>query len=300
MCIINKKRIYAAISVCLALVAFLYYYSKKDILDCLIRDKKLFAFYENNLSIHYINVGQGDCELIRYKDKVILIDAGPKEAENTLINYLKKCKISEITCVIATHPHEDHIGNMSNILNTFKVKKFIAPKVSTNTNCYKKMIAALRKQNLKITPAHRDLKLDFGDLHLDFLAPYKEEYDNLNNYSAVVKLSFKNTSYLFTGDAEKLSESEMLSSGINLKSTVLKLGHHGSNTATTLPFLKKVDPSVAIVSCGKNNTYNHPSKETLQKLISSKTKVFRTDVDGTILLISDGNIIKKLTLNNFI
>lgn len=250
---------------------------------------------KDKLIIHYINVGQGDSELIQYKDKNMLIDSGPYSSKNTLIKYLKSAGIKKLDYVIVTHPHEDHIGNISDIIKEFEIGEFIAPKISSNSSTYSSMIKNLKSKKLKIIVAKPGYNVDLhSDLKCEILAPNNTIYDNINNYSVVNKLTYKNTSFLFTGDAENLSENEMIQKNYNLKANIIKLGHHGSNTASSNEFLKKVNPSVAIISCAKKNKYNHPSPETIKKLKKMNIKLYRTDIDGNIVLFTDGNEIKKL------
>lgn len=243
-----------------------------------------------NLKIHYIDVGQGDSILVEAPNKNLLIDAGPRVSTPKLMSYLKKHKIKKLDYVIATHPHEDHIGGMSTVIKNISIGTFYAPKVTTNTATFRHMITALKNKNLKITAAKAGMSFYLGkNIKCDILAPNSTKYDNLNNYSVVLKITDGKTKFLFTGDAEKLSESEILKKGYNIDSDVLKLGHHGSSTSSTKSFLRKVSPKVAIISCGKNNSYHHPHKETMRKLKEMHIKSYRTDLDGNIIIISDGN-----------
>ena len=254
------------------------------------------AFYidKNKLIIHYIDVGQGDSILIQIHGKNMLIDAGTTESTKGLINYLKKQKISKLDYIIETHPHEDHIGAMSKIIDTFKIDKFYAPKITANTKAFDNMVASLQKKSLKIRIAKAGLNLDLGnDIKCEILAPNSDAYTDINNYSAVIKLVFGNTTFIFEGDAEKLSEDEMINKGYDLACDVLKVGHHGSRTATSEEFLSQTHPKIAIISCGLNNDYGHPHKPTLSKLNAINSKIYRTDKDGTILLESDGTKISK-------
>lgn len=249
----------------------------------------------DKLIIHYINVGQGDSELIQYKGKNMLIDSGPFSSKNILMKYLKSAGIKKLDYVIVTHPHEDHIGNMSDIIKEFEISEFIAPKISPNSSTYSSMIKNLKSKKLKITIAKPSYNINLHpDLKCEIIAPNNTTYDNINNYSVVSKLTYKNTSFLFTGDAENSSENEMIQKNYNLKANIIKLGHHGSNTASSTKFLKKVNPSVAIISCAKKNKYNHPSPETVKKLKNMNIKLYRTDIDGNIVLFTDGDEIKKL------
>ncbi|EJO5349225.1 MBL fold metallo-hydrolase [Clostridium botulinum] len=248
----------------------------------------------NELSIHYIDVGQGDSILIKTKGKNILIDAGTRKSADTVTNYLKKQNIKKLDYVIATHPHEDHIGGLPKVIDEFQIKNFYAPKKTANTKIFKDMILALKKKNLKINVAKEGISLDLSNNNsLDFLAPVKNNYKDTNDYSAVVKLTYGNTKFLFTGDAEKISEKDMIKTGEDLSCDVLKVGHHGSHSSSSKNFLDKVNPKIAVISCGKNNDYGHPHKETMKELKKRNIQVYRTDIDGTVVLTSDGENIKK-------
>lgn len=252
----------------------------------------------SDILVHYINVGQGDSELIQVNGKNMLIDAGPRANEKDIISYLDKLKIKKLDYVIATHPHEDHIGNMDDIINKYEIGKFYAPKVEHTTKTFENMVKALKKKNLKINVIKEGTDtIDLGkNTKVSVYSPRADGYGkntNLNDYSPIIKVEYGNNSFLFTGDAEKTEENYVLEKGYNLKADVLKLGHHGSSTSTTEQFLKAVNPSIGIISCGVDNTYGHPHKETLKKLNKYKVKIYRTDKDGDIVLESNGKTISK-------
>lgn len=246
------------------------------------------------LKVSFIDVGQGDSELIQTPNgKTMLIDAGTNDTGINVINYLKKQGIKKIDVLVATHPHEDHIGGMDNVINDFSIGKIYMPKVTTTTKSFKDVLNSIKKKGLKITVPAAGSSINLDNLvKTQVLAPNSTKYENLNNYSIVIKMTYGKKSFLFEGDAQTESEEEMLKKGYYLKSDVLKLGHHGSKSSTSPNFLKKVSPKYAIVSCGKNNDYGHPHKVTLQKLAAAKVQVFRTDLQGTIVVTTDGTTIK--------
>ncbi len=243
-----------------------------------------------DLKIHYIDVGQGDSELIQIGDKNILIDAGTSDKK--ALDYLKSINITKLDYVIATHPHEDHIGSMDDVINNISVGTFYSPKVTTTTRTYENMIKALKSKNLKLTVPKVGDALTIGNATLTFLAPNSDKYDDLNNYSIVVKLKYGNNSFMLMGDAQDVSEGEILQKQLDIQADILKVGHHGSHSSTTQAFLDKVNPKYAVISCGKDNDYGHPHKETLDKLNTRNINVFRTDLEGTIIATSDGKEIK--------
>lgn len=253
---------------------------------------------ENNMVTHFIDVGQGDCILIQVNHKNLLIDSGTSDSKQKLIRYLKKNNITRLDYIVATHPHEDHIGGMAKVIKTFEVGEFWAPKVITSTQAFEDMIRSLRAKNLKIKIAKPNTSLNLGpNTTCVMLSPNKTTYENVNNYSCAIKISYKNSTYLFTGDIETEAENEIMDTGYDIKADVLKVAHHGSKTSTSQEFLNKVSPKIAVISCGTDNDYGHPNKETLDKLKKLNCTVYRTDLDKTIVLISDGSNIKKLTGN---
>lgn len=248
-----------------------------------------------DLSVHYIDVGQGDSELIQLPGgRTMLIDAGTNQAEHDLLSYLDSLGISKLDYVIATHPHEDHIGSMDAIVEHYPIGEFYMSKAVTTTKTYKNLLTAIDRKGLSIHTAKAGvIIIDEPDLKAEFLAPNQEKYEDLNNYSAVVKLTYKNRGFLFTGDAEQLSEQEILKNGSDISCDVLKVGHHGSKTSTTTDFLSSAQPEIAVISCGKDNSYGHPHKQTLNKLHKYGTTVYRTDELGTVILDCDGITIEK-------
>ncbi|MCF0149609.1 MAG: lamin tail domain-containing protein, partial [Clostridium sp.] len=187
------------------------------------------------------------------------------------------------------HPHEDHIGGLDDVINNFSIGKVIMPKATTTTKTYEDVLTAIRNKGLTITLPKTGDKYSIGGATFTILAPNSESYDSLNNYSVVVKLTYLNNSFLFTGDAETLSENEMINKGLDLKADVLKVGHHGSSTSTSQGFLDRVNPKYAVVSVGKDNSYGHPNKTVMDRLQSKNINIYRTDESGTIIATSNGN-----------
>lgn len=250
----------------------------------------------NKMIVHYIDVGQGDSILVQVNNKNLLIDSGPKSDKEKFLNYLSGLNLEKLDYIIATHPHEDHIGNMADIIEDYNVLAFYAPKAQSTTKTFEKMVEALKDKNLKISVIKKGTNsIDLGqNTKVTVFSPNADSYENSNNYSPVIKIEYGNTSFLFTGDAEEDEEKEILNNNEDISSDVLKIGHHGSSTSTSENFLARVNPSIGIISAGKDNSYNHPHKETINLLNKYKVTTYRTDKDGTIVISSDGSkIIKK-------
>ena len=246
---------------------------------------------QDNLLIDYIDVGQADSILIRNQDKVMLIDAGTNEAGETVVNYLKNLGIAQIDYVIGTHPHEDHIGGLDDVINNFDIGQVYMPKIQTTTKTFKDVLEAIENKNLTVTAPNKGDKVVLGQATGEFMTDPILDEDNLNLSSLVLRLEFGNNSFLFMGDAEKENEKT-----INwTKTDVLKVGHHGSSTSTSENFLKQVQPQYAIIMVGKDNTYGLPTEETINRLKNIGSKIYRTDENGTIQLTSDGNTIEIIT-----
>jgi len=254
----------------------------------------------HKLKVSYIDVGQGDSILIQTPGgKNVLIDAGNNGDATTIVTYLKAQNISRLDYVIATHSHEDHIGSMDTVINTFDIGKVVMPKESSNTQTFRDVMTAIASKGLKPIEAKAGVKLDLGpEIYAELLAPNSSGYEDINDYSAVLRLVYGKNSFLFTGDAETQSESEMLHLGSQLKVDVLKVGHHGSKTSSTAAFLKLVAPKYAIISVGKGNSYGHPTQEALGRLGSVGATIYRTDESGTIVCESDGETITFKTLGS--
>ncbi len=247
---------------------------------------------DGQLMIQVIDVGQGDAILIRGSEQTVLVDTGDVPAREKLVAYLKSQGISTIDKVIITHPHADHLGGMAAIMDNFTVKQVYDSGQTTTTALYRNYLTAVQKKNIPFAVVQAGMQIDIGGgAVLKVFAPAKPFITNseLNNNSIVMKLVYGNFSMLLTGDAEHESEERMVNNyGSELKSTVLKSGHHGSNTSSSLPFMKAVAPEAAIISVGAGNDYHHPHPSTIKRYNELKIPIYRTDIDGTITVKSDG------------
>ena len=243
------------------------------------------------LKVHYLDVGQGDSIFIELpNNETMLIDAAESYQSENIINYLKNLNYQKIDYVIGTHPHTDHIGGLKDIINTFEIGKIYMPKVVSTTKTYESLLMAIKDKNLKINTAKSGTSIiDTDALKINILAPNNSTYTELNNYSVVTKITYGTTKFLFMGDAEKLSENEIKE---NVTADVIKIGHHGSNTSSSIDFIKKVNAKYGIISVGLNNKYNLPKEETITNWENSGTKIYLTSINGTITAISDGTNIK--------
>ncbi|MBU5455095.1 ComEC/Rec2 family competence protein [Caproiciproducens sp. MSJ-32] len=258
------------------------------------RNKNLRNISSDNMLLHFIDVGQGDSILVQVNNKNMLIDAGPADSRENLLDYLSLLNINNLDYVIATHPHEDHIGNMAYIIDKYNVLNFYAPKITNNTKSFETMVEALVRKDLKINVIKAGIRsISLGkNTKVEVFSPSSDNYENINNYSPIIKISHGNNSFLLTGDAEELIEKEVINSNYNLKSDLLKIGHHGSSSSTSKEFFYKVNPSITVISVGKNNSYGHPTKKVLETIKNSK--ILRTDQKGTILILSDGKSLKMI------
>ncbi|NLY45742.1 MAG: MBL fold metallo-hydrolase [Tissierella sp.] len=249
---------------------------------------------DGQLRVHFIDVGQADAVLIQEinfdSSSNMLIDAGNNGDGEFLVDYLKNQGVESLDYVIGTHPHADHIGGLDDIINNFPIKTLLMPKVTSTTRTFEEVMEAVAANDLRITTPAVRTKYALGDAEFTILAPNSEEYTSLNDYSIATRLVYGDNSFIFTADAESISEYEMLDvfNKSNLKSDVLKIPHHGSNSSTTDEFLEAINPKYGVISSGLDNSYGHPHREVMAKLTKANIKIFRTDTQGTIIITSDG------------
>lgn len=246
----------------------------------------------DKLTVSYIDVGQGDSILVEQGGKDMLIDTGTNESRDALMNYLKKRNVKKLDYLVLTHPHEDHIGGAEEVIKNYDVGSLFMPKATANTKTFKYLVQEMKEKGLKAAQPEPGYKFNVGSAQCMVLGPINVNSKDLNTYSIVLKLTFKDAKFMFTGDSQSSNEKDMIAKGFDLSADVLKLGHHGSHTSTSNAWLDAVKPKYAVVSCGKGNDYGHPHKVTMDKLKKRNIPVYRTDQDGTIVCTTDGKNIE--------
>ena len=272
----KKKLILSVISVIIAIALYIF------------GEFNLLHIADGEAQLHFIDVGQGDAALILTDSASVLIDAGTTDSGGKVAAYVKNYTDS-LDYMILSHPHEDHIGGASDVLETVSVKNVIMPNETADSVCFDRTLDAIEKENATVFPADAGDTYDIDGLNMEILSPYADiEYEETNNVSIVVKITYGETSFLFTGDAESPIEEELLKSGADLDCDVLKVGHHGSSTSSSRDFIEAVSPEIAVISCGKDNSYGHPHYEVTKLMKEKNITTLRTDLQGSIVLSSDG------------
>ena len=257
-----------------------------------------YAADYNGLTVSFIDVGQGDATLIECGNEAMLIDAGLYSEKESLVSYITRRGIRNLKYCVATHPHSDHIGAMDEVIYRYDVDTLVYPLCDDGSENMNYLFDACDERGVSYLNPNPMDTLTLGDATFTVLSPEPyAEYGNLNNNSIVLKMEYGNTNWLFMGDAEKEVEKELLNQDINLSADVLKCGHHGSSTSSDVSFINAVSPEVAVISCGKNNDYGHPHRETLSTLNKREIEIYRTDQLSSIIANSDGETITFMSAN---
>ena len=294
--------IYAFLVVVLGILGFIFGYQsdiyngiKTFVEDSFGKEIKEVESLSDDVKVYFMDVGEADAILINSNGKYVLIDAGNNADGDNLVEYLEEKGVKKLDYVIGTHAHEDHIGGMDNVIRNFKIGTFYMPKTIVPTMTFEDITKALKEKNLKFSIPKVGTTFTVGRSKFEVMY-IGNDPEELNNDSIVIKMTYKNISFLFTGDLPTEKESALLDKDI--KADVLKVAHHGSRTSTSYKFLNKVDAKYAVISCGKLNDYNHPHNQLLKRLKKTNMKIYRTDLRGTIIFSTDGeslNIINENT-----
>ena len=251
----------------------------------------------NMMYVDFIDVGQGNCTLVHMGDTAILVDSGEVGAAQTVISYIKNLGIDELDCVLVTHPHSDHMGAMTKILYEFEIKDLIMPEIPEDiiptNSTYEKFLTAVSDNAENVIPAEAGMTYSYGEMNLEILAPL-HGYDNLNDMSAVSRVSFGETSVMFMGDASTAVEKDLLNTGKDFSSDIINIGHHGSKTASSQKWLEAVNPEFAVICCGAGNEYGHPHSVVTERLDNIGIEYYRTDLNGTVVFQSNSKEFTKL------
>lgn len=290
----NKKLLYLIFILVISVVSVIFGFDNYD----KIFDGEPFVgtqVYEtqaNQLEVHYIDVGQGDCSLIICDGKTMLIDAGENGNETHVLDYLRLHNIEKLDYIIASHQHSDHIGGLPEVLDEIGADKIIMPrltKAQTPTNStYTAFLKSVKNSGAKVIASEVGASYTLGSAEFEILGPVTNDAEDINNMSVIVKLAYGENTFLFTGDAEKEEEREILATGADLDCDVLKVGHHGSGTSSCNEFLDAVSPEICVIQVGTDNDYGHPHDNIVERLIKYANDVYRTDLCGDIVITSDG------------
>ena len=257
---------------------------------------------QDEIAVHFIDVGQADCAVIITPDKTLLIDSGESETASEVIRYLRDFGVERLDYIIGSHPHSDHMGGMAKIMNAFEVGEFIMPEIPDDmiptASFYSNMLEVIERKEITASYSENGRIIELCEgTSLEFFGPVGNVYDDLNNYSVVAKLTSGNISFLFTGDMEKDADRDLLLRWVDLHADVLKVGHHGSASSSSIEFLSRVDPQYAVISVGIDNDYGHPSEAATKRLKALGCKILTTMMYGDIVFVTDGNTLTYASTN---
>ena len=241
---------------------------------------------EGTLELTMIDVGQGDSFLLSCEDEIALIDCGTNSAGEEIVDYLQKQGIRKIDYIFGTHPHDDHMGGMLDVITKFEIGKIIIPQIKeqhAQTNWYRKLIKVIKEEGYELEYVELGTVYSLGNAEIKVIGPITDPGNEKNNYSTVLKVSLGENEVIFTGDAEIKVEKDILEYGEDIEAEILKVGHHGSDTSTSEEWLEAINPKYALISCEIGNQHEHPIKEVMQRLKERGIEIYRTDESGTVI-----------------
>ena len=263
------------------------------------RRKRPYLAADDTLAVHFIDVGQGDCELLACDGKIMLIDCGEYKCLSDVTSYLRERGVKKIDYLVGTHPHSDHMGGMAGIVEDFEIGEVIIPHLPDEAVptavFYEKFLDACEKKGCTVSEAEVGRVIALGDARAEIIAPVRGSYGDLNDYSVSFVVTHGSKSFLLTGDAESEAENDMFYSGKLQKVDVYKAGHHGSSSSSSYVLLNCARPDITVISCGSDNSYGHPSKAALDRISRYSGRILRTDVSGTVIIESDGKVLRVMT-----
>ena len=246
----------------------------------------------DGLYVHYIDVGQGDSELVCCNGEYMLIDAGEPDASDAVLEYLDRHGIDKLDYLVCTHGHSDHCGGLDAVVESLEVETVFTSPYADDSPSYEIFADAVYNAGLELTVPELGESYRLGEASFSFIGPL-EDYDNQNDDSLVMRLEYGDTSFLFTGDMTAKAEKDLINDGADLRCDVLKVGHHGSSGSSCYQFLYEAQPGIGVISCEKGNSYGHPHEETLSRLADADVTVCRTDLEGSIVIFSDGMKVER-------
>ena len=280
-----KKNPLLALAIVLVAVALLIWQSAEE-------RKNAVTVPMDGLYVHYIDVGQGDSELVCCNGEYMLIDAGEPDASDAVLEYLDRHGIDKLDYLVCTHSHSDHCGGLDAVVESLEVETVFTSPYAGDSPSYEIFTDAVYGAGLELTVPELGESYRLGEASFSFLGPL-ENYDSTNDDSLVLRLEYCDTSFLFTGDMTARAEKDLINDGAKLRCDVLKVGHHGSSGSSCYQFLYEAQPSIGVISCEKGNSYGHPHEEALSRLNDADVTVFRTDLEGSIVIFSDGMRVER-------
>ncbi len=280
-----KKNPLLALVIVLVAVALLIWQSAED-------RKNTVTVPMDGLYVHYIDVGQGDSELVCCNGEYMLIDAGEPDASDAVLEYLDRHGIDKLDYLVCTHSHSDHCGGLDAVVESLEVGTVFTSPYAGDSPSYEIFTDAVYDAGLELTVPELGESYRLGEASFSFIGPV-EDYDSTNDDSLVMRLEYGDTSFLFTGDMTAKAEKDLINDGASLRCDVLKVGHHGSSGSSCYQFLYEAQPGIGVISCEKGNSYGHPHEETLSRLDDADVTVYRTDLEGSIVIFSDGMKVER-------